>query len=93
MKYGMKKTRSRSVKLAAVLLAGSAFSGTASAWKFEHGWSCQNKWYQMGHRAYRPRWRGLNRTRSAGDVPAAEVSPLARSRAGFFLPHRNQPYG
>ena len=42
MKYGMNKTRSRSLKLAAVLLAGIAFSGTASAWTFEHGWSCQN---------------------------------------------------
>jgi len=48
MKYGMNKTRSRSLKLAAVLLAVIAFSGTASAWTFEHGWSCQNKWYQMG---------------------------------------------
>ncbi|WP_244160622.1 hypothetical protein [Phytopseudomonas punonensis] len=44
----MKKTRSRSVKLAALLLAGIAFSSTASAWTFERGWSCENKWYEMG---------------------------------------------
>ncbi|OLU22998.1 hypothetical protein BVH03_22405 [Pseudomonas sp. PA15(2017)] len=44
----MKKMGSRRLGLAAALLAGIAFSGTASAWTFEHGWSCQNKWYQMG---------------------------------------------
>ncbi|SHL76688.1 hypothetical protein SAMN05216288_2403 [Pseudomonas punonensis] len=48
MKDNMKKTRSRSVKLAALLLAGIAFSSTASAWTFERGWSCENKWYEMG---------------------------------------------
>nr|WP_312230460.1 hypothetical protein [Pseudomonas sp.] len=44
----MRKIGSRRLGLAAALLVGIAFSGTASAWTFEHGWSCQNKWYQMG---------------------------------------------
>ncbi|CAI8848528.1 Secreted protein [Pseudomonas marginalis] len=47
MKDNMKKVRS-TIALALALSAGLAFSGTASAFTFEHGWSCQNKWYQMG---------------------------------------------
>ncbi|WP_024681680.1 hypothetical protein [Pseudomonas syringae] len=48
MKDNMKKVRSRNIGMALALALGVAFSGTASAFTFEHGWSCQNKWYQMG---------------------------------------------
>jgi hypothetical protein len=47
MKNNMKKVRS-TLGVALALSVGLAFSGTASAFTFEHGWSCQNKWYQMG---------------------------------------------
>ena len=48
MNRSMNKAGSCRLGLAAALLVGIAFSGNASAWTFEHGWSCQNKWYQMG---------------------------------------------
>ena len=47
VKNNMKKVRS-TIGVALALSVGLAFSGTASAFTFEHGWSCQNKWYQMG---------------------------------------------
>jgi hypothetical protein len=47
VKNNMKKVHS-TIGIALALTVGLAFSGTASAFTFEHGWSCQNKWYQMG---------------------------------------------
>jgi len=48
MKINVKKSRSKVIGLAFILASGLAFSNTASAFTFKHGWSCQNKWYQMG---------------------------------------------
>ncbi|MBX8490798.1 hypothetical protein K5D56_01525 [Pseudomonas cichorii] len=47
MKNRMKKAR-LTIGTALALSMGIAFSSTASAFTFEHGWSCQNRWYQMG---------------------------------------------
>jgi len=47
MKSNMRKLGS-TIGVALALSMGLAFSSTASAFTFEHGWSCQNKWYQMG---------------------------------------------
>lgn len=47
MRNKTKKAR-WTIGTALALSVGLAFSGTASAFTFEHGWSCQNKWYQMG---------------------------------------------
>ncbi|MEE4895585.1 hypothetical protein V2K23_06315 [Pseudomonas alliivorans] len=44
----IKKTRSSKIGAATALAMALAFSGTASAWTFENGWSCENKWYEMG---------------------------------------------
>ncbi|GFM61308.1 MULTISPECIES: hypothetical protein [Pseudomonas] len=48
MKTNIKKKHSPKIGVALAIVMGLAFSGTASAWTFENGWSCQNKWYQMG---------------------------------------------
>jgi hypothetical protein len=47
MKFIKNKARAHYVGLAVACAVGLAFSSTASAFTFENGWSCQNKWYQM----------------------------------------------
>lgn len=48
MKAKAEKKRSPKFGVAIALAMGLAFSGVANAWTFENGWSCENKWYEMG---------------------------------------------
>ncbi len=48
MKLMKKKARVVSIGLVVACAFGIGFSTSASAFTFKNGWSCQNKWYQMG---------------------------------------------